>query len=240
MFGFGKKKKTKAAKGTAKSDQPSVQDLLKPEAEEELGKVEGPYDEGDGSLRELLDPEDTGAGIADFGAYAFVAPVDSQIQIETTEDGLFDCHILVDGGRITMSAYAAPKSGGQWRLVASELAEGLREQGAQVSIEDGPWGREVVGKAPQSIIRFIGTDGSRWMLRSVVVAEPDSAEKIANVARDVFSKTVVRRGRDPMPARTPIPLELPTEVQRQVQAAQQEAWEQQRIDMERQRLQDNS
>ncbi|MFY9189673.1 MAG: DUF3710 domain-containing protein [Lawsonella sp.] len=238
MFGFGKKKK-EASQTSEKPASISV-DAFVAEAQEETSNLDGPYDENDGALRELLDPEDTGVGIADFGAYAFAAPEDAQIQIETTEDGLFDCHILVGDGRITMSAYAAPKSGGQWRLVASELAEALRSQGAQVSIQDGPWGREVVGKAPQSLIRFIGTDGPRWMLRSVVVSTPDNAEEVAHIARNIFRKTVVRRGRDPMPARTPIALELPNEVQQQVQAAQQEAWEQQRIEMERQRLRENS
>lgn len=240
MFGFGKNKKTEAENAPLRPAQASVKDLLKDDLEEEIRGVEGPYDESDGVLRDLLDPDGKGVGIADFGAYAFAAPADAQIQIETTEDGLFDCHILVDSGRITMSAYAAPKSGGQWRLVASELAEGLRDQGARVSIQDGPWGREVVGKAPQSVIRFIGTDGSRWMLRSVAVSAPEHAEEIAVIARDIFSNTMVRRGRDPMPARTPIALELPADVQKQVQAAQQEAWEQQRIEMARQRLQENS
>lgn len=180
----------------------------------------GPFDESDGSLTELLDPHEEGRTIADFGAYAFVAPTDAQLQIEMSPEGNLAVHILIGNGHITMDAYAAPKSGGQWRMVVSELADGLRAQGATVSIQDGPWGREVVGTAPGSVIRFIGADGPRWMLRTVVVSSAADADQSAELARDIFAHTVVRRGMNAMPARTPIPLVLPTDIMQQVQAEQ--------------------
>lgn len=236
MFGIGKKKKKATAKPTPQTeDASSVKEAASPEesgnnathpvspSEHHKARVDhgvGPFDESDGGLTELLDPNEEGAGIADFGAYAFVAPVDAQLQIETSADGSLAVHILVGSGHITMDAYSAPKSGGQWRMVASELADGLRAQGAKVSIQDGPWGREVVGAAPNSVIRFIGADGPRWMLRTVVVSNAADAEQSAEIARTVFAHTVVRRGMNAMPARTPIPLVLPTEILEQVQAEQ--------------------
>lgn len=236
MFGIGKKKKKVAAEHAPQTeatdavtessapDDPGQNDSSVAshtslhDAREESGM--GPFDESDGGLTELLDPNDEGLGIADFGAYAFVAPMDAQLQIETSADGSLAVHILVGSGHITMDAYSAPKSGGQWRMVASELADGLRAQGAKVSIQDGPWGREVVGTASDSVIRFIGVDGPRWMLRSVVVSNEADAEQSAELARTVFARTVVRRGMNAMPARTPIPLVLPTEILEQVQAEQ--------------------
>ena len=53
--------------------------------------------------------------------------------------------VVTPNGRFTIAAYAAPKTPGLWREVATELADSLRKDVAKVSIEDGPWGREVVG-----------------------------------------------------------------------------------------------
>ena len=58
------------------------------------------------------------------------------------------------------------------------------------------------------------------MLRTVVVSNAADAEQSAEIARTVFAHTVVRRGMNAMPARTPIPLVLPTEILEQVQAEQ--------------------
>ena len=40
---------------------------------------------------------------------------------------------------------------GQWREVAGELADTLRNDNATVSIEDGPWGRELYGVTPNAV-----------------------------------------------------------------------------------------
>lgn len=241
MFGFGKKKKKAAQKKSAVAEETSVKNAsaegTRDTSENSVDSVvtstasssntgsqvppqEGPFDESDGTITGLLDPDGEGLGILDFGAYAFVPPVNTQLQIESSEEQNLVVHVLSGQSNITIDAYAAPKTGGQWRFVASELADGLRNQGAKVSIQDGPWGREVIGSAAESVIRFIGVDGPRWMLRAVIVSSPAEAEQSAEIARTMLSHTVVRRGTNPMPARTPIPLVLPMEILEQVQAEQ--------------------
>ena len=241
MFGFGKKKKKAAQKKSAVAEETSVKNAsaegTRDTSENSVDSVvtstasssntgsqvppqEGPFDESDGTITGLLDPDGEGLGILDFGAYAFVPPVNTQLQIESSEEQNLVVHILSGQSNITIDAYAAPKTGGQWRFVASELADGLRNQGAKVSIQDGPWGREVIGSAAESVIRFIGVDGPRWMLRAVIVSSPAEAEQSAEIARTMLSHTVVRRGTNPMPARTPIPLVLPMEILEQIQAEQ--------------------
>lgn len=241
MFGFGKKKKKAAQKKSAVADETSVKNAsaegTRDTSENSVDSVvtstasssntgsqvppqEGPFDESDGTITGLLDPDGEGLGILDFGAYAFVPPVNTQLQIESSEEQNLVVHVLSGQSNITIDAYAAPKTGGQWRFVASELADGLRNQGAKVSIQDGPWGREVIGSAAESVIRFIGVDGPRWMLRAVIVSSPAEAEQSAEIARTMLSHTVVRRGTNPMPARTPIPLVLPMEILEQIQAEQ--------------------
>lgn len=241
MFGFGKKKKKAAQKKSAVAEETSVKNAsaegTRDTSENSVDSVvtstasssntgsqvppqEGPFDESDGTITGLLDPDGEGLGILDFGAYAFVPPVNTQLQIESSEEQNLAVHVLSGQSNITIDAYAAPKTGGQWRFVASELADGLRNQGAKVSIQDGPWGREVIGSAAESVIRFIGVDGPRWMLRAVIVSSPAEAEQSAEIARTMLSHTVVRRGTNPMPARTPIPLVLPMEILEQIQAEQ--------------------
>lgn len=241
MFGFGKKKKKAAqkksavaeetgvknasAEGTRDTSENSVDSVVTSTASSsntgsQVPPQEGPFDESDGTITGLLDPDGEGLGILDFGAYAFVPPVNTQLQIESSEEQNLVVHVLSGQSNITIDAYAAPKTGGQWRFVASELADGLRNQGAKVSIQDGPWGREVIGSAAESVIRFIGVDGPRWMLRAVIVSSPAEAEQSAEIARTMLSHTVVRRGTNPMPARTPIPLVLPMEILEQIQAEQ--------------------
>ena len=241
MFGFGQKKKKAAQKKSAVAEETSVKNAsaegTRDTSENSVDSVvtstasssntgsqvppqEGPFDESDGTITGLLDPDGEGLGILDFGAYAFVPPVNTQLQIESSEEQNLVVHVLSGQSNITIDAYAAPKTGGQWRFVASELADGLRNQGAKVSIQDGPWGREVIGSAAESVIRFIGVDGPRWMLRAVIVSSPAEAEQSAEIARTMLSHTVVRRGTNPMPARTPIPLVLPMEILEQIQAEQ--------------------
>lgn len=241
MFGFGKKKKKAAQKKSAVAEETSVKNAsaegTRDTSENSVDSVvtstasssntgsqvppqEGPFDESDGTITGLLDPDGEGLGILDFGAYAFVPPGNTQLQIESSEEQNLVVHVLSGQSNITIDAYAAPKTGGQWRFVASELADGLRNQGAKVSIQDGPWGREVIGSAAESVIRFIGVDGPRWMLRAVIVSSPAEAEQSAEIARTMLSHTVVRRGTNPMPARTPIPLVLPMEILEQIQAEQ--------------------
>ena len=45
-----------------------------------------------------------------------------------------------------------------------------------MSIETGPWGREVVGRG-NGTVRFIGIDGYRWMIRCVANGPDETAER---------------------------------------------------------------
>ena len=120
--------------------------------------------------------------------------------------------MVTPNGRYNVTAWAAPKTGGLWREVVTEIADSLRKDSAQVTIEDGPWGREVVGLmtgGPEPVVmRFIGVDGYRWMIRGAAVGAPDNADAIARDLRNALSDTVVRRGDTPQAVRNMLPLQL--------------------------------
>lgn len=184
------------------------------EPEEEL---EGPFD-----IEDFDDPAVATVARLDLGSVLIPMPDGGQVQVELGNTGVPSAvWVVTVNGRFTVAAYAAPKSPGLWREVAAELADSLRKDVAKVSIEDGPWGREVVGVGAQNagVVRFIGVDGYRWMIRCVVNGPQERIGALAQQARACLADTVVRRGGTPLPVRTPLPIELPAPMAEQLRAA---------------------
>jgi hypothetical protein len=222
---FGKRKRKDDSGATrVEAEAPPAQPEPKGTAEPEPGEeLDGPFDLGD-----FDDPAAAAAGRLDLGSVLIPVPAGGQLQVEVTETGVPSAvWIVTANGRYTVAAYAAPKTGGLWREVATELAESLRKDGAKVSIQDGPWGREVAGVA-SGAVRFIGVDGYRWMIRCVVNGTLDSVDALAEEAREALADTVIRRGDTPLPVRTPLPVQLPEPMAAQLReaAAQQAAAQQ--------------
>ncbi|WP_040780331.1 DUF3710 domain-containing protein [Nocardia pneumoniae] len=187
-----------------------------------LGGQPGPYDYDE--VAELL--ENVAEQRLDLGSVLLPVPPGGQLQVEMTPEGQPQAvHLATEHGRITVAAYAAPKTSGQWRLVAADLAESLRKDGARVSVENGPWGRELLALTEGADLRFIGVDGYRWMVR-LVAAGPSGAANdgspLVKAARAILSDTVVRRGEDPLPVREPLPVVLPQQLAEQLAAAHQQ------------------
>nr|WP_280308012.1 DUF3710 domain-containing protein [Nocardia neocaledoniensis] len=179
----------------------------------------GPYD-----ISEVSD--EVIAQRLDLGSVVIPLPPGGQLQVEMSPDGTPQAvHLATEHGRLTVSAYAAPKSAGQWRTVAADLAESLRADGASVAVEKGPWGREVKAITEGADLRFIGVDGPRWMIR-LVAAGPsgavDDRSPLITAARAVLADAVVRRGSEPLPVRDPLPVVLPQELAEQLAAAHQQ------------------
>ncbi|HLR99700.1 DUF3710 domain-containing protein [Mycolicibacillus parakoreensis] len=176
--------------------------------------VDGPFD-----IDDFDDPQAAEHARLDLGSVLLPIPQTGQVQVELTEAGVPNAvWVVTPNGRFTIAAYAAPKSTGLWRDVAAELAESLRNDAAEVSIVDGRWGREVVGIGT-GVVRFIGVDGYRWMIRCVVNGAPETVEELAEEARRALADTVVRRGSTPMPVRTPLPVVLPEPMAEQLRQA---------------------
>jgi hypothetical protein len=172
------------------------------------GDVEGPFD-----IADFDDPDVALHGRHDLGAVLIPENEAAELAVEVNQQGVPTMAWMVTGnGRYNVTAYAAPKAGSLWREVATEVAESLRNEAAQVNIEDGPWGREVVGlmtNGPEPVVmRFVGVDGYRWMVRGAAVGAPDSADAIARDLRNALADTVVRRGDTPQPVRNMLPLQL--------------------------------
>jgi hypothetical protein len=222
MAAFGKRTpKDDDATSADTPDALAARDADEPAPEE----LEGPFD-----IEDFDDPAVAELARLDLGSVLIPMPEAGQLQVELTETGVPSAvWVVTPNGRFTIAAYAAPKTGGLWREVASELAESLRNDSAQVSIKDGPWGREVVGTAT-GVVRFIGVDGYRWMIRCVINGPHETMEALEQEARAALADTVVRRGDTPLPVRTPLTVQLPEPMAQQLReaaAAQQQAAQQQ-------------
>jgi Protein of unknown function (DUF3710) len=207
------------------SDDP--QDPTGPAATDDDDELDGPFD-----IDDFDDPSVAALARLDLGSVLIPMPEAGQVQVELTETGVPSAvWVVTPNGRFTIAGYAAPKTAGLWREVASELADSLRKDVAKVTIEDGPWGREVVGFAADQgqgagVVRFIGVDGYRWMIRCVVNGPQENVAALADEARKALADTVVRRGETPLPVRTPLPVQLPEPMAAQLRAAAEQAAEQ--------------
>ena len=180
-------------------------------------ELDGPFD-----IDDFDDPSVATVARLDLGSVLIPMPDAGQVQVELSDTGVPSAIWVVTAhGRFTIAAYAAPKSAGLWREVAAELAESLRKDAPKVSIEDGPWGREVVGVGAENagVVRFIGVDGYRWMIRCVVSGPHERVDALTEQARAALADTVVRRGDTPLPVRTPLPIQLPEPMAAQLRAA---------------------
>lgn len=196
-------------------DEPEFDDQddddLDSEFEGDLFEYAGPHDDADA-------PDD-GLSRLDLGSVRLPVPDGAQLQVEMDQNGSVRAvHVVTPVGQLTVNAYAAPKSGGLWREVCGELAEQLRNDGAKVRSAKGEWGQELVATLGEVSLRFVGVDGPRWMLRGVVAGPPEVAEQSAHALNDLVRGTVVVRGTQPMPVRTPLPIELPPAIAQHIQS----------------------
>ncbi|MFC7671878.1 DUF3710 domain-containing protein [Mycolicibacterium sp. GCM10028919] len=194
--------------GKDDGDAGRAPEVADPPQQDDGDDLEGPFDIGD-----FDDPAVAVVGRHDLGSVLLPENETAELVFEVNQQGVPSAVWMVTpNGRYNITAWAAPKTGGLWREVVTEIADSLRKDNAQVSIVDGPWGREVVGvvtNGPEPVVmRFIGIDGYRWMVRGAAIGPPQLADAIAAETRKALSDTVIRRGDTPQPVRAMLPLQL--------------------------------
>jgi hypothetical protein len=215
---FGRRKRKRAADDhevERESYDAETEEGAEPEEPEDSdGPSEGPYDISEA-------PED-GIPRMDLGSIRVPVPNGSQVQVEMDQKTgtVRAVHVVTPQGQVTVSAYAAPKSGGLWREVSGELADQLRSDGARVTLARGEWGIELSAIVGEVALRFIGVDGPRWMLRGVIAGPQSEAARAPDVLRSIMRGTIVDRGRAPMPVRTPLQITLPEAIASHIKGRQ--------------------
>jgi hypothetical protein len=123
----------------------------------------------------------------------------------------------LDGGSVQVQAFAAPRSEGLWDEVRRELVESLRTSNGEPTLEEGPFGLQVLTRFPATasdgtrgfrLARFVGVDGPRWFVRAVFTGTAAVAAE-STALEEVVRELVVVRGDRPMPPRELLPLTVP-------------------------------
>lgn len=172
----------------------------------------GPYDVEDA-------PED-GVNRLDLGALRLPVRDNSQLKVKLNPDGsASEIYIITELCVITVSVFAAPRSSGLWRDEwCGDLARDMRAKKADVHSATGVWGQELVVTFPGEVLRFVGVDGPRWMMRAAVSSLPERVENAAAALYELVRGTVVVRGEIPMPVGMPLPLQLPPAIAQHIAA----------------------
>ncbi|MFD5245341.1 DUF3710 domain-containing protein [Amycolatopsis sp. NPDC058340] len=206
---FGRKR----AKPTGRHAAPEVEE--RPDsAADDADEIESQLSETSDGPFDLADAPEDGIPRIDLGSVKVPVPDGSQVQVEMDPEsgGVRAVHVVTEQGQITVSGYAAPRSGGLWKDVSTELTEQLRADGAKVSVGMGEWGLELSAIVGDVALRFVGVDGPRWMLRGVIAGPQSQASQAPAVLREIVRHTIVDRGDAPMPVRTPLTITLPDAV----------------------------
>lgn len=218
---FGRKKPVSEARGAASADAASS-------AAPAVPATDGPHDRSViGDVRQYF--SELGFGHIDLGSLVIGVPKGRDLNVALDPNGQPEFHVVTQASRVIPRAFAAPKSAGQWRTMVTDMREQLEKQGAEVSVVDGPWGRELVAEMPAAVFRAVGVDGHRWTAEVRIMSTPEMADQAAEEGREVFRHLLINRGDGPMPVREQLPLTIPEEIQaalnqaRTQLAAQQQA-----------------
>ena len=198
--------------------------------EREETETSGPWDEADA-------PDD-GVTRVDLGALRLPAFAGMELRVDVNaQQQVVGASLRSGESMLQLSVFAAPRAGGLWDDVRTELARGASGQGASLHEVEGPFGTELAGTvlmpvAPQPgqtgtprpvrrAARFLGVDGPRWFLRGMITGPAAEAPEQATALEEAFRAVVVVRGTQPMPVRDQLPLTLPPQAAAQIARQQQ-------------------
>lgn len=177
----------------------------------------GPWDVNDDNVPDYSDYLDLGSFYL-----PFLQGISLRLKKHRETNHIMGVIATYGSSSVSIEAFAAPKSSGIWDDIRKELIE----SNDKITEIDGAFGKELLlpvsveGKTVQT--RFVGVDGSRWMLRGIFsgqAAEQSMKNSDETLAlNDWFSNIVVNRGDEPMAPRDLIPMHEPITAKQRVEA----------------------
>ncbi|WP_404383182.1 DUF3710 domain-containing protein [Knoellia locipacati] len=204
---------TDLATADATEDAATDGDAAEVTSDAPVDRSTGPFD-----ATEVADDD----GRLDLGALRIRGSegMELRLEIDQEQQHVVAATAVIGESALQMQAFAAPRSGGVWADIRSEIATAIETQGGTADLDDGPLGTELRTRMPSAgpdgrtvfaPARFLGVDGPRWFLRGVISGRGAIDDDAAAPLLDVFRETVVVRGSDPMAPRELLPLRLPQE-----------------------------
>jgi hypothetical protein len=216
---FGRKKKT--AEPDEVLETPETKDDANAEAEPaqashakqaKTDRTHGPLDAAEASSE--------AEGMIDLGSLRLpiVAGMNLNLEVEQNSQQVVSVAVELEGSRVQLQAFAAPKSEGLWEGISSQIDQSVTAQGGRTDRREGRFGPEILARVPAAgpdgeqgtmIARFVGVDGPRWFLRAVFGGPAAINEEAAKPLEDLLGGVVVDRGQTPMAPTELLPLTMP-------------------------------
>ena len=175
----------------------------------------GPWDESDVDFADGVDRVDLGALLV-----PSTEGMDLQVQVDEQSGNIVQVTLAMLGSAVQVQPYAAPRSGGMWEDVRSQIKKSISAAGGLVEEVAGPFGVELRAQVKPSDggntlqpARFVGAEGPRWFLRAVFLGKSARPGPEATALEGVVRGLVVVRGGDAMPVGAPIAMRLPESIE---------------------------
>ncbi|RII43009.1 DUF3710 domain-containing protein [Galactobacter valiniphilus] len=159
-------------------------------------------------------------GMIDLGSLRLpiVQGMNLNLEVEENSQQVVSVAVELEGSRVQLQAFAAPKSEGLWDGISSQIDQSVTAQGGRTDRREGRFGPELLARVPMAgpdgeagtmIARFVGVDGPRWFLRAVFGGPAAINEEAAQVLEDLVGGVIVDRGQTPMAPTELLPLRMP-------------------------------
>lgn len=210
-----------AADAGERSDAPSKASKSADTKPASSGAADGASKKTDRS-RGPLDASEVGdtPELVDLGSLRIppLAGMNLNLEVEQETQAIVSVALELDGSRVQLQAFAAPKSDTLWPGISSQIDQSVTAQGGRTDRREGRFGEELLARVPGTgpdgsqgtmIARFVGVDGPRWFLRAVFGGPAAINEEAAKALEDLLGGVVVDRGQTPMAPTELLPLHLP-------------------------------
>jgi hypothetical protein len=198
-------------------DEPDDQVDQDDDEDADADRPAGPWD--------VDDVPDDGVTRLDLGSIRVpgLPGVEIQVNVDEGSGTVAAVTAIHEGSALQLQAFAAPRGEALWPQVRRELAAGITKDGGLADVDesaDAPTAGTIKARLPfpqpdgkmgMADVRFVGTDGPRWMLRGVLSGAAAADPRSADVLMQVYRGTVVVRGGEAFAPSEPLPLHLPQE-----------------------------
>lgn len=184
-------------------------------------RARGPWDREETSVDEQDDSYVDLGGLVVKG----VEGIELRLQVEDQEGTIAAVMLAGPESGLELRAFAAPRSGGIWDEVRSDIATEATRRGGTVAEVDGEFGTELVLKVPVKTpdgkqatqpSRVVGVEGPRWLLRGTFLGRSALDPDPEGPLETAFRQVIVVRGTDPMAPRDMISMRMPAQAQAQL------------------------
>ena len=188
--------------------------------EQQEWRSEGPWDVDEVDPDDLAEPNPMRI---DLGSLLITGFEGMELRLQIAEEsGQVVSALMMNGeSALEVAAFGAPRSGGLWSELRSEIIEATAEAGGTVAHAKGPFGTELRRLLPVTTpdgeqgyqpSRMWVAQGPRWCLRGVLYGEAAVTEGLDGpvaVLLDTFRSIIVRRGDDAKAPGDLLPLNVP-------------------------------